>query len=193
MQSRISTITGCSGCIYAVRRITYTSLRPDVISDLVQPLSAILKGYRVVFEDRAVAREETTRSSMQEFSMRVRVVTRGMCGILSLPSLLNPLKYGWVSFQLISHKVLRWLVPPVLIVVLIGCGALWQRPFYRALFVLQCAFYAFGLLTLIIPLHRVWKPLGIPLYFCTVNAAAFYSALEAARGRKHVVWETVRG
>jgi len=43
--------------------------------------------------------------------MRVRVVTRGVRGILSVPDLLNPARYGWVSFQLISHKVLRWLVP----------------------------------------------------------------------------------
>jgi cellulose synthase/poly-beta-1,6-N-acetylglucosamine synthase-like glycosyltransferase len=193
MQSRISTISGCSGCIYAVRRTAYTPLPPEVISDLVQPLRAIQKGYRVVFEDRALAREETTRSSGQEFSMRVRVITRGMRGILSVPSLLNPFKYGWVSFQLISHKVLRWLVPLFLMMVLIGSGALWHHPFYRVLFVLQCAFYAFGLLTLIVPLHHLWKPLGIPLYCCTVNAAAFCSVLEAALGRKHVVWETVRG
>ena len=124
--------------------------------------------------------------------MRVRVITRGMLGILSVPSLLNPLKYGWVSFQLISHKVLRWLVPLFLMMVFIGSGVLWHQPTYRALFLSQCAFYAFGLLTLIFPLHRLWRPLGIPLYFCTVNAAAFCSLLEAARGRKHVVWEPVR-
>ena len=125
--------------------------------------------------------------------MRVRVGTRGIRGILSVPTLLNPFKYGWVSFQLISHKVLRWLVPLFLIMVLIGSGALWHQPSYRALFLLQCAFYAFGLLTLVVPLHRAWKPLGIPSYFCTVNAAAFCSVLEAVGGRKHVVWETVRG
>ncbi|MGA7792916.1 MAG: glycosyltransferase family 2 protein [Candidatus Acidiferrales bacterium] len=193
MQSRISTISGCSGCIYAIRRAVYTPLCPEVISDLVQPLWAIQKGYRVVFEDRALAREATTRSSGQEFSMRVRVVTRGMRGILSVPTLLNPFKHSWVSFQLISHKILRWLVPVFLMMVLIGSGALWHQPFYRILFVSQCAFYAFGLLTLIVPLHRVWGPLGIPLYFCTINAAAFCSVFEAARGRKHVVWETVRG
>jgi cellulose synthase/poly-beta-1,6-N-acetylglucosamine synthase-like glycosyltransferase len=192
MQSRISTICGCSGCIYAVRRAAYTPLCPDVISDLVQPLWAIQKGYRVVFEDRALAREETTRSSGQEFSMRVRVVTRGMRGILNVPSLLNPFKYGWVSFQLISHKLLRWLVPLFLMMVLIGSGAMWHQPAYRVIFFLQCAFYAFGLLTLIIPLHHLWKPLGIPLYFCTINAAALCSVLETARGRKYVVWETVR-
>src|ERR1700761_4692487 len=78
MQSRIRTITGCCGCIYSVRKAAYTELPADIISDLVQPLQAIKKGYRVVFEDRALAYEETTQSTAEEFSMRVRVVTRAM-------------------------------------------------------------------------------------------------------------------
>jgi len=192
MQSRIRTITGCCGCIYAVRHTAYTALRPEVISDLVQPLWAIQKGYRVVFEDRALAYEETTKSSAEEFSMRVRVITRGMRGILSVPDLLRPAKYGWISFQLISHKVLRWMVPLFMLLLLAGSAALWNQPGYRLLLLLQCAFYAFVLLTLIVPVHRVWRPLGIPLYFCTVNAAALCSVFEVLRGRKYVVWQTVR-
>jgi cellulose synthase/poly-beta-1,6-N-acetylglucosamine synthase-like glycosyltransferase len=192
MQSRIRTITGCCGCIYAVRHNAYTTLAPEVISDLVQPLWAIQKGYRVVFEDRALAYEETTKSSSEEFSMRVRVVTRGMRGILSVSGLLNPLRYGWISFQLLSHKVLRWMVPVFLVTLLAGGTLLWNQPGYMPLLALQVAFYAFVLLTLAVPLHRAWKPLGIPLYFCTVNAAALCSVLEVLRGRRYVVWQTVR-
>jgi cellulose synthase/poly-beta-1,6-N-acetylglucosamine synthase-like glycosyltransferase len=192
MQSRIRTISGCCGCIYSVRRSAYTPLHPDVISDLVQPLWAVQKGYRVVFEDRALAYEETTKSSKEEFSMRVRVVTRGLRGILSVPDLLNPLKYGWVSFQLFSHKVLRWMVPFFLLLLFVSNSVLWNQTWYKLLFALQIAFYGFALLTLLIPLSRMWKPLGIPLYFCTLNAAALRSILEVLRGRKYAVWETVR-
>lgn len=192
MQSRIRTISGCCGCIYSVRRSAYTALHPDVISDLVQPLWTIQKGYRVVFEDRALAYEETTKSSKEEFSMRVRVVARGIRGILSVPDLLNPVKYGWVSFQLISHKVLRWMVPFFLLLLLASNAVLWNYPWYGVLLALQIAFYGFAVLTLLIPFHRMWKPLGIPLYFCTLNAAALRSILEVLRGRKYVVWETVR-
>jgi len=192
MQSRIHTITGCCGCIYSVRRANYTSLDPDVISDLVQPLWAVQKGYRVVFEDRALAYEETTKSSKEEFSMRVRVVTRGIRGILSVSTLLNPLVYSWVSFQLLSHKVLRWMVPFFLVLLFASNALLWNHSWYGTLFALQVLFYGFALLSAIIPLHRVWKPLGIPLYFCILNAAALRSILEVLRGRKYVVWETIR-
>ena len=192
MQSRIRTISGCCGCIYSVRRGIYTPLAPDVISDLVQPLHVIRKGYHVVFDDRALAYEETTQSTSEEFAMRVRVVTRGIRGVLSVSELLNPLRFGSVAFQLWSHKVLRWLVPFILFLMLAANLMLWQLPDYRLFLLAQAVFYATTILSLVIPIQRIWKPLGIPLYFCTLNAAAFFSVIQVLRGKKYVVWETVR-
>jgi cellulose synthase/poly-beta-1,6-N-acetylglucosamine synthase-like glycosyltransferase len=192
MQSRIRTITGCCGCIYSVRKIAYTELPADIISDLVQPLQAIKKGYRVVFEDRALAYEETTQSTAEEFSMRVRVVTRAMRGLLSVSDLLQPWKFAWTAFQLWSHKIMRWMVPLFLIVLLAANLMLLDIPFYRAILALQLFFYAAAALNMLLPLHRQWKPLGIPLFFCTLNAAALVSMVEICRGRKYVTWQTVR-
>jgi cellulose synthase/poly-beta-1,6-N-acetylglucosamine synthase-like glycosyltransferase len=192
MQSRIRTITGCCGCIYSVRKEAYTELPADIISDLVQPLQAIRKGYRVLFEDRALAYEETTQSTGEEFSMRVRVVTRAMRGLLSVSDLLKPWKFAWPAFQLWSHKIMRWMVPLFLIVLLIANLALIDSPFYKFTLAVQLFFYAAALLNILVPLHRQWKPLGIPLFFCTLNAAALVSMFEICRGRKYVTWQTVR-
>ena len=192
MQSRIRTITGCCGCIYSVRKAAYTELPADIISDLVQPLQAIRKGYRVVFEDRALAYEETTQSTGEEFSMRVRVVTRAMRGLLSVSDLLKPWKFAWPAFQLWSHKIMRWMVPLFLIALLAANSFLLDSFFYRFTLAVQLFFYAAALLNMLLPLHRQWKPLGIPLFFCTLNAAALVSMLEICRGRKYVTWQTVR-
>src|SRR6267154_1042884 len=192
MQSRIRTITGCCGCIYSVRKAAYTDLPGDIISDLVQPLQAIRKGYRVVFEDRALAYEETTQSTGEEFSMRVRVVTRAMRGLLSVSDLLMPWKFTWAAFQLWSHKIMRWMVPLFLIALFAANIVLIDFPLYRLTLALQLFFYAVALLNMLLPLHRRWKPLGIPLFFCTLNAAALVSMLEICRGRKYVTWQTVR-
>ncbi len=191
-QSRIQTISGCCGCIYSVRRALYTELAPEIISDLVQPLWVIQKGYRVVFEDRALAYEETTQSTAEEFSMRVRVVTRGMRGLLSVPDLFKPWKHGWVCFQLVSHKVMRWMVALFLMALLVSSAMLSRQPFYLYLFLLQAAFYLAALLSVTFPLHRRWKLLGIPLYFCTLNAAALLSLIEVLRGKKYATWQPVR-
>ena len=192
MQSRIRTITGCCGCIYSVRKEAYTELPADIISDLVQPLQAIKKGYRVVFEDRALAYEETTQSTSEEFSMRVRVVTRAMRGLLSVSDLLKPWKFAWPAFQLWSHKIMRWMVPLFLIALAVANSLLLDSSFYRFTLAVQLFFYAAALLNMLLPLHRQWKPLGIPLFFCTLNAAALVSMLEICRGRKYVTWQTVR-
>jgi cellulose synthase/poly-beta-1,6-N-acetylglucosamine synthase-like glycosyltransferase len=194
MQSRISTITGCCGCIYSVRKAAYTDLRDDIISDLVQPLQVIRKGYKVLFEDRALAYEETTKSTKEEFSMRVRVVTRAMRGLLSVSDVLKPWKFPWPAFQLWSHKILRWMVPLFLIAIFVSNLFLLDKnqPFFRAVMVAQLAFYAAAILNMVLPLHRAFKPLGIPLFFCTLNAAALFSMIELGRGKKYVTWQTVR-
>ena len=192
LQSRIRTITGCCGCIYSIRKSAYTELPDDVISDLTQPLWVIQKGYRAVFEDRALAFEETTASTAEEFSMRVRVVTRGIRGLLSVPELLKPWKYPWVAFQLFSHKVLRWLVPLLLILLFLSNATLVALPGYRYGFAVQILFYVFALFSTAVPVHRHFKLLGIPLYFCILNTAALLSIMEVLRGRKYVVWQTVR-
>ena len=192
MQSKIRTITGCCGCIYYVRKAAYTDLPDDIISDLVQPLQVIRKGYKVLFEDRALAYEETTKSTKEEFSMRVRVVTRAMRGLLSVSDVLKPWKFTWPAFQLWSHKILRWMVPLFLVAILVSNLFLLDNQFFRAFMVAQLAFYAAALLNMVLPLHRVWKPLGIPLFFCTLNAAALFSMIELSRGKKYVTWQTVR-
>jgi cellulose synthase/poly-beta-1,6-N-acetylglucosamine synthase-like glycosyltransferase len=192
MQSKIQTITGCCGCIYSVRKVAYTDLPDDIISDLVQPLQVIRKGYKVLFEDRALAYEETTKSTKEEFSMRVRVVTRAMRGLLSVSDVLKPWKFAWPAFQLWSHKVLRWMVPLFLVAIFVSNLFLLDSPVFRTLMAAQLAFYAAALLNMVLPLHRAWKPMGIPLFFCTLNAAALFSMIELSRGKKYVTWQTVR-
>lgn len=192
LQSRIATLTGCSGCIYSVRKSVYTPLPDEACSDLVEPLCVVRQRYRVAFEDRALAYEETTRSSAQEFKMRVRVATRGMRGVLSVPELLKPWSRPWIAFQLFSHKLLRWSVPVLLLVIFAATAALARHAVFQALLALQAVFYLVALLTLWFPLHRRWKVLGIPLYFCTLNFAALVGAFEICRGHRYTVWETVR-
>jgi hypothetical protein len=115
-----------------------------------------------------------------------------MRGLLSVPELLKPWRYGWVSFQLYSHKILRWLAPLFLMGTFASSLFAGDRPWIHFVLVFQVVFYAAALLAIVVPIHRPWKLLGIPLYFCTLNAAALMSIVELFRGRKYVVWETVR-
>lgn len=194
MQTSVWTITGCSGCIYAVRRDLFVPLPADIISDLCEPLKVLEKGYRVVFEPEAIAYEETTTRTREEFGMRVRVIVRGMRGLLYMSSLFNPIRHPFVAFQLLTHKVLRWLVPVLLLVVLCANVALAGRAvFYSVLVILQFVFYAIALLGFFAERRRLRiGPLAIPLYFVTINLAAAVAMVRLWKGHKAVTWETVR-
>ncbi len=192
MQSRIATLSGCCGCIYSVRRSLYTPLAPQIISDLVQPLHVLLQGFRVLFEDRALAWEETTTSSQDEFRMRVRVITRGMRGLLSVPALLTPWVYPWVAVQLWSHKVLRWFTPFFLICIFLGSALLVDHRVMQPVFLAQAVFYLTAALVAMVPAPRRPALLNLPLYFCSINAACLISIFQLLEGRHFTVWQPVR-
>ena len=193
MQTKIRTITGCCGCIYSVRRDLYVPLAADIISDLVEPLKIIEKGYRVIFEPEAIAYEVTSEKPSEEFSMRIRIINRAMQGILSVKGLLNPMRYPFVSFQLISHKILRWLIPLFLIGIFVSNFYLLGHWFYNLTFIGQIIFYAAALAGLIADsLGWRFRILAIPLYFCVVNTASLFAFFKTLKGQKTVTWETVR-
>lgn len=192
-QTRIRTITGCCGCIYSVRRDLYEPLPSDIISDLVEPLKILEKGYRIAFEPDAVAYEETTERSSEEFNMRVRVITRGMRGLLYMKRLFKPLRYGFVSFQLFSHKVLRWLVPVFMILTLLSNMFLIGHSLYNATLALQGVFYGMAILAWVGEGADIKiKGLSVPLYFSTVNMASLVAMYKTLKGHKAVTWETLR-
>jgi cellulose synthase/poly-beta-1,6-N-acetylglucosamine synthase-like glycosyltransferase len=191
-QSRIFTLSGCCGCIYSVRRSLYTELAPETISDLVQPLHVLLQGYRVVFEERAQAWEEATASAGEEMRMRIRVAVRGMKGLLSVKSLLNPALHPWIAFQLWSHKIARWCVPLHLLAIFAGSALLSTYPFVRALLLAQVIFYAWAAAAIIVPAMKRSRLLGLPLYFCTINAAFLVAMVNVMKGRQYNVWQPIR-
>lgn len=192
-QTRIKTVTGCCGCIYSVRKSLYEPLPRDIISDLVEPLKILEKGYRIAFEPEAVAYEETTESPGEEFSMRVRVISRGMHGLWYMRNLFNPMKYGFISFQLFSHKVLRWMIPFLLLSLLITNLFLVSHPFYALLLGAQVLFYIGAMGGFLLEkMGKKIKLLALPVYYCVVNAASATAFFRTIFGKKAIVWETVR-
>lgn len=193
-QTKIKTITGCCGCIYSLRRELYTDLPATIISDLVEPLMILQKGYRIAFEPDANALEETAGKSVDEFKMRIRVIVRGMTGMLYARKLYNPFKYPFVAFQLISHKVMRWLVPVFCIVAFVTNAILaGSSLLYLFLFLGQILFYLLALMGFFLEKKGIHKKVFyLPLYFCIVNIAALISMFKVLKGENIVTWQTQR-
>jgi len=193
-QTQVKTVTGCCGCIYSVRKDLYVPLPPDIISDLVEPLKILEKGAKIVFEPEALAYETTCEKSEEEFKMRVRVISRGMGGVLYVKHLLNPFRYGYVSFQLLSHKVLRWMIPVLLIILYISNAFLiGKNTWYFVLFWLQSLFYFSAIVARLCELAGIKRRLlSFPLYFCVVNGASLIALFRTLLRKRDVTWKTVR-
>ena len=141
-ESRACSLIGASGCLYAVRRSAYVPLYDEACSDFIIATKMVEQGLRAVYEPAAVCTEETNRQAAKEFRMRVRVIAQTYTDLWRHRALLNPLRGGFYSIELLSHKVLRYLVPVFLATTLVTSLALAARaPLYAAAAAAQCAFY----------------------------------------------------
>jgi len=194
-ESQIHSIIGVAGCVYAMRRELYVPLDRAAISDFVQPGGVTARGYRTVLEPRALAFEPVeSRSLGEELYRRARVITRGLRGAFTMPDLLNPFRHPWFATLLWSHRVLRWLVPVFLLVLLAASIPLATRgPVFQVVLAAQLAVYGSGAVAYALERLRVRLPGAfIPLYFCVVNLAPLLALAWIARGEKKIVWETGR-
>jgi glycosyltransferase involved in cell wall biosynthesis len=191
-ESRIYSVIGATGCIYSLRRSLYVPLDPATISDFVQPAKALLRGYRSVVEDDAGAYEVAESKRLgDELGRRARVVLRGLRGVGYMPEILNPLKHPWLSFELVSHRLLRWAVPLFLIAALVSNALLLGRPGYTQAFALQAALYGAALAALALDRFHIRAPgVFVPLYFCLINLAPLVALWLLLKGEKKVFWET---
>ena len=184
-EADVGSILGCHGSLYAIRRALYPFPKPGTINDdYVIPMRILSQGYRVAYEPGAVAYEEA--HEMGGFSRRVRIMTGNVEQLREMKALLSPLRPGPLFFFL-SHKAGRLLVPIAMLAMLAANMFLLDKPLYRALFVLQLAFYALVLVGALARLRP--KILRLPYYFCMINAAAFLGMYHALRGGRTLAWK----
>jgi cellulose synthase/poly-beta-1,6-N-acetylglucosamine synthase-like glycosyltransferase len=196
MESLTGSIVSAHGAIYAIRRSLYQPPASAAVTDDFAISTAVIEqGYRLVFEGEAIAYEEPTASAALEFGRKVRIMTRGLRGVLLRRRLLNPFRYGFYSLELFSHKVLRRLVPVFLLVLLGASFVLSGRnDFYLTVTVAQVLFYVLAALGYSLRRHRLGrlKFFYIPFFYCLANAAALIAVIRILRGKKVERWQPQR-
>lgn len=197
MQSRAGSMTSATGAIHAVRRSLFRPVPLGVGDDFVISAGVVTEGYRLVFEPEAVAYESVAPTGQAEFRRKVRVIVRGLRGLLAVKGLFNPLRHGFYAVQITSHKLLRWSVCWLLIVLAAASLAtVRDGPVYAALAAGQGLFYLTAgigwALKSTLGRSRLLKVLAIPFYFCLANYAALRAWLEVLGGRRIDVWESKR-
>jgi biofilm PGA synthesis N-glycosyltransferase PgaC len=174
---------GATGAFYAVRKNLLLPLPMGIILDDVYiPLQVARQGRRVVFDPGALARDDFSPSSKQEFRRKVRTLAGNYQLLQLAPWVLtseNPLR-----LQLVCHKLLRLLVPFALVGVLVSTAWLGQG-LYEFVLGLQLALYALAALTALHAKVGILSRLSnISLAFIILNTAAAVALVYFITGRK---------
>jgi cellulose synthase/poly-beta-1,6-N-acetylglucosamine synthase-like glycosyltransferase len=193
-ESRIGSCVGADGAIFAIRRRLYKPLRNTDINDLVIPLQIIGQGFRGVLEENASCVEKTAGSQKGEFGRQVRITNRALRAIYNNAALLNPLQYGFFSFELFSHKIAKFLTPFFLLslaccnVALMNSGTA-----YNVLLLAQLICYISAWVGHSRRRSTVFSKLNSLCFtFVAMNAAILSGWVQFARGRTYTTWSPAK-
>ena len=194
-ETRLGSNVGVDGGVDAIRRTLYRPMRADQLPDFTLSLDVIEQGYRSVFEPRAIVLEEALNSEDAEQRMRVRVALRGLWAIWDKRRLLNLLSQPLFSWQLTSHKLLRYLsAAPLFVAAIVNWFLLDCGTFYVAFAIGQFMFFLLaGARALNIDGLANTALARYCLYFLILNWASAKAAVYFVLGRKMVVWQPRTG
>jgi cellulose synthase/poly-beta-1,6-N-acetylglucosamine synthase-like glycosyltransferase len=194
LESQLHSIVGASGSFYAQRRALCEPFLPGLAPDFLSVLRTVRRGYRAVSEPSAAGSMSAISDPLAEFDRKVRTILRGISTLVNFADLLNPLKYGWFAFELFSHKLVRWLVPLFLALLLVTSALLaGGSAFYLTVFLLQILFYGLAAAALG-DWHGVaeWLPARITLYFTAANVATAHAWWKFFSGTRQELWSPSR-
>ncbi|MFO7891897.1 MAG: glycosyltransferase family 2 protein [bacterium] len=192
-ENRVFTILGANGSIYAVRKSDYVYLLNTDISDFIEPLKIAENGKKVIYEKKAISFEAASNIFKDELDRKKRIINRSINSIATHNSLINPFKNFILSWELLSHKVLRWFSPFFILLLFIMNLILFVSGKFHFIFYLQIIFYSISLFGLIIKNFRgVPSWLFIPYYFCLLEYASTLGILEYLKGQKIISWDPQR-
>lgn len=196
-ESNFYTTIGAVGELFAIRKSLYESPDPNTLTeDFVISMKIAQKGYKIVYEPSAKALEKASANIAEELKRKVRISAGGLQAIWQLRDLLNPFKYGLLSFQFFSHRVLRLIFAPLSLILLLGSNlflALYEGPLYSFSLAVQIVFYSIAFVGFVLRHRRLHKKiLFIPFYFTLINLCVFLGFFRLIKGDYSVKWERAR-
>ena len=192
--AEVYSVVGAAGELFSVRTFLFEEpMENMIIEDFYLSLKVAMKGYRFMYEPDAYATENAASSVSEEWKRKVRISAGGFQAIARLRALLNPLRYGLLSFQYISHRVLRWTLAPLFLPLILISNvvlAVGGHSFYQAILLLQVIFYLIAWLGQLFQNKRVSiKGFFVPYYFSVMNLSVYAGFLRFVKGSQSILWE----
>ncbi len=187
LETRVNSVVGLSGSFFAARAEVCRDWPTNIPSDFNTLLNSIRLRLRGVSDPGSIGIYTNIKDEDKEFDRKVRTITRGISAFMDNVELMNPFRFGFFSWQLFSHKLMRWLAPWFLILAIFGhLGLAIRCRFYRALLIPHAGFYALAALSSLLPSSRAF--VRIPFYFIQVNRAIAMAWIKFMKGERFVTW-----
>lgn len=199
--AELYSVVGAAGELFAIRTELWQEVEKDtLLDDFMISLRVAMSGYTIQCNPEAYAIETASANVKEELKRKVRISAGGIQSVVRLRALLNFFKYGTLSFQYISHRVLRWTLTPLLLFLIIPINlvlaqneGLLSFGLFSILFWGQVLFYAAALLGWFLENRQIrLKALFIPYYFFIMNLSVFLGFGRYIKGNQSVNWERAK-
>jgi cellulose synthase/poly-beta-1,6-N-acetylglucosamine synthase-like glycosyltransferase len=200
LESDFHSTLGAAGELYAIRTSLYETIDPDlIIDDFANSLLIACKGNLIKYAKNAFATEASSINIKEELKRKIRIASGGIQILIRMPYLLNVFKYGFISIEYFSHKVLRWtivpwIIPSIFFINLYICYSdVWVSTTYNLFFGIQLLFYLIVIAGGLFEKHATrFKFFFLPYYLIIMNYAQIAGFFRYLRGKHTVVWEKVK-
>lgn len=196
--AEFNTVVGVAGELFAIRKSLFQPFKGDeVLDDFMLSLKVAKQGYKVDYIPTAYASEKPVIDLKDEFKRKIRICSGGIQSIMRLLPLLNFFQYGWLSFQYISHRVLRWTLTPIALFLLLPLNLVLllfsQKEIFFVTFVGQFLFYmlAYGGFATYDRKVKI-KAFFVPFYFLMMNYTAILGMRKYFAGQQTVLWDKAK-
>ncbi|REG89764.1 glycosyltransferase family 2 protein [Winogradskyella sediminis] len=192
---------GAAGELFAIRTELYQEVEQDtLLDDFIISLRVAQQGYTIQYNPEAYAIETASANVKEELKRKVRISAGGIQSVIRLHALLNIFKYGVLSFQYISHRVLRWTVTPLSLLLLLPISAILAANvgfsslhFYSLFFWAQLLMYVCALLGWLLENNATSvKILFVPYYFFIMNLSVVLGFFRFINNNQSVNWERAK-
>lgn len=200
--AELYSIVGAAGELFALRTELFQPVEKDtLLDDFIISMRIAQKGYIIQYDPMAYAIENPSASIAEELKRKIRISAGGLQSVIRLKAILNPFKYGILSFQYISHRVLRWTLAPSGLSLIFICNLVLSINvgffnFYSVFiwtFWGQILFYLLALFGWYFESKNIKiKFLYIPYYFFIMNLSVYLGFLRFIKKTQSVNWERAK-
>ena len=187
---------GAAGELFAIRTNLFNEVEPDtLLDDFIISLRVAMQGYKIDYDPDAYAIETASANVKEELKRKIRIAAGGIQSVVRLYPLLNIFRYGLLSFQYISHRVLRWTITPLclLAILIVNAVLATQSGLFLFILALQVLFYIFALIGWMLEDRKLKvKIFFIPYYFFIMNYAVYMGFARYLKKSQSVNWERAK-